>query len=179
MPIGVTSAILLLWAVLWSAPAEAQDAVFVDIGCMFPMTGRGSLYGRDSVAAIEMAVEEVNAAGGVAGFKLRTHLADSQSKPAFAVSIARRFIADTKVHFLCGVVSSSVGLAVSEVALEIPEDLHRHRPRLVAPHHRERASLLFPRFQQRLSVDGRRRALAGQSARNTQLADHRLHRTGL
>ena len=118
MPIGVTGAIFLLLAVLWSAPAQAQDAGFVDIGCMYPMTGRGSLYGRDSVAAIEMAVEEINAAGGAAGFKLRTHLADSQSKPAFAVSIARRFIADTKVHFLCGVVSSSVGLAVSEVALE-------------------------------------------------------------
>ena len=118
MPIGVTGAILLLLAVLWSAPARAQDAGFVDIGCMYPMTGRGSLYGRDSVAAIEMAVEEINAVGGAAGYKLRTHLADSQSKPAFAVSIARRFITDTKVHFLCGVVSSSVGLAVSEVALE-------------------------------------------------------------
>jgi branched-chain amino acid transport system substrate-binding protein len=118
MPIGVTGAIFWLLAVLWSAPARAQDAGFVDIGCMYPMTGRGSLYGRDSVAALEMAVDEINAAGDAAGFKLRIHLADSQSKPAFAVSIARRFIAETKVHFLCGVVSSSVGLAVSEVALE-------------------------------------------------------------
>jgi branched-chain amino acid transport system substrate-binding protein len=118
MPIRVTGAIFLLLAVLWGPSARAQDAGFVDIGCMYPMTGRGSLYGRDSVAAIEMAVDEINAAGGAAGYKLRTHLADSQSKPAFAVSIARRFITDTKVHFLCGVVSSSVGLAVSEISQE-------------------------------------------------------------
>lgn len=118
MPIGLAGAFMLLLAVLWGTPANAQDPRFVDIGCMYPMTGRGALYGRDSVAAIEMALEEVNASGGAAGYKLRTQFADSQSKPAFAVSIARRFITENKVHFLCGVVSSSVGLAVSEIAHE-------------------------------------------------------------
>ena len=103
---------------LAALPAVAQQGATVDIGCMFPMTGRGALYGRDSVAAIEMAVDEINAKGGAAGRRLRVQFADSQSKPAFAVSIARRFIEDAKVHFLCGVVSSSVGLAVSEVARE-------------------------------------------------------------
>src|SRR5690606_30577174 len=99
-------------------PASAGNSSTVEIGCMFPMTGRGALYGRDSVAAIEMAVEEINSKGGAAGRLLRAYHADSQSKPAFAVSIARRYIDDLKVHFLCGVVSSSVGLAVSEVARE-------------------------------------------------------------
>jgi branched-chain amino acid transport system substrate-binding protein len=98
------------------APTAGSGAATVEIGCMFPMTGRGALYGRDSVAAIEMAVEEISATNGAAGHKLNVQIADSQSKPAFAVHIARRFIDDSKVHFLCGVVSSAVGLAVSEVA---------------------------------------------------------------
>jgi branched-chain amino acid transport system substrate-binding protein len=98
------------------APAGARSGSTVEIGCMFPMTGRGALYGRDSVAAIEMAVDEINAAGGTARHRLNIQIADSQSKPAFAVQIARRFIDESKVHFLCGVVSSAVGLAVSEVA---------------------------------------------------------------
>ncbi len=97
-----------------AVPATASSTV--EVGCMFPMTGRGALYGRDSIAAIEMAVEAINGRGGAAGHMLRVRYADSQSKPAFAVSIARRFIAETKVHFLCGVVSSSVGLAVSDLA---------------------------------------------------------------
>jgi branched-chain amino acid transport system substrate-binding protein len=96
---------------------------------MFPMTGRGALYGRDSIAAIEMAVDEVNAGGGgAAGRKLNVQFADSQSKPAFAVSIARRFITESKVHFLCGVVSSSVGLAVSDIA-------HQHQTIFIGTDH--------------------------------------------
>lgn len=111
-------AIILCSLVCALTPVRAQDETTVEIGCMFPMTGRGALYGRDSVAAIEMAVDEINAAGGAARRKLNVHVADSQSKPAFAVHIARRFIDETKVHFLCGVVSSAVGLAVSDVARE-------------------------------------------------------------
>jgi len=113
---GLAIVAAMLFCLLDAGALKASGAV--EIGCMFPMTGRGASYGRDSVAAIEMAVEEINAKGGAAGHKLNVHLADSQSKPAFAVSIARRFIDDEKVHFLCGVVSSSVGLAVSEVARE-------------------------------------------------------------
>ncbi len=114
---GLGAAIVGLTALLLSAGAPAASPT-VEIGCMYPMTGRGALYGRDSVAAIEMAVDAINARGGAAGHQLRVHFADSQSRPAFAVSIARRFIDETKVHFLCGVVSSSVALAVSKVALE-------------------------------------------------------------
>jgi branched-chain amino acid transport system substrate-binding protein len=47
---------------------------------------------------------------------LRLMVADDQSKPAFAIRIARRYIVDDKVDFLCGGVSSTVGLAVSKVA---------------------------------------------------------------
>lgn len=112
---GSLAIIAIAWSLL-PTTGLAGAATSVEIGCMFPMTGRGALYGRDSIAAIEMAVEEVNSSGGAAGRQLKVYFADSQSKPAFAVSIARRFIDDQKVHFLCGVVSSSVGLAVSEVA---------------------------------------------------------------
>ena len=86
------------------------------VGCMFPMTGPGGLYGQDSAAAIQLALDEVNARGGGAGLPVRVVLEDSKSKPAFAVRIAERFIHEDKVDFLCGAVSSAVGLAVSEVA---------------------------------------------------------------
>jgi branched-chain amino acid transport system substrate-binding protein len=117
MPNRGLFAIAVICATCWMTPVKAAASSTVDIGCMFPMTGRGALYGRDSIAAIEMAVDTINAKGGASGHRLRVRSADSQSKPAFAISIARRFIAE-KVHFLCGVVSSSVGLAVSDVARE-------------------------------------------------------------
>ncbi|MTJ83374.1 MAG: ABC transporter substrate-binding protein [Telmatospirillum sp.] len=90
----------------------------VDIGCLYPMTGRAALYGKDSVAAAEMAINEINAAGGAAGKQLRLFFADDQSKPAFASRIARQYIVENKVDFLCGGISSTVGLAVSKVSLE-------------------------------------------------------------
>jgi len=90
----------------------------VEIGCLYPMTGRAALYGKDSVAAAEMAVAEINEKGGAAGKMLRVVFADDQSKPAFATRIAQHYIADDKVDFLCGGVSSTVGLAVSKVAFD-------------------------------------------------------------
>lgn len=95
--------------------AQAQEKV-VKIGSLFPMTGRAGLYGLDSVDAAEMAVEEINAKGGVAGYKLEFTNTDSKAKPADAVRIAKRYIDEDKVHFLFGVVSSAVGLALTEVS---------------------------------------------------------------
>jgi branched-chain amino acid transport system substrate-binding protein len=109
----------LVFAICLAAAGVAEAAAAektVDIGCLYPMTGRAALYGKDSVAAIEMAVDEINGAGGAAGRKLRVLFADSQSKPAFATRIAHRYITEDKVDFLCGGVSSSVGLAVSKAA---------------------------------------------------------------
>lgn len=95
--------------------ASAQDKV-IRIGAMYPMTGRAGLYGKDSVAAAELAINEINSKGGVAGYKFDATFTDSKAKPAYAVRVAKRYITEDKVHFLFGVVSSGVGLAVTEVS---------------------------------------------------------------
>jgi len=108
----------LMAAVLLAAdPAlvSAQEKV-IKIGALYPMTGRAGLYGLDSVDAAEMAIAEINAKGGVKGYKLELLATDSKAKPDYAVRVAKRFIDEDKVHFLFGVVSSAVGLAVTEVS---------------------------------------------------------------
>lgn len=97
------------------ALALAQEKL-IKIGALYPMTGRAGLYGLDSVDAAEMAVQEINASGGVAGYKLEFINTDSKAKPDYAVRVAKRFIDEEKVHFLFGVVSSAVGLALTEVS---------------------------------------------------------------
>ena len=106
---------LLLFLFMWTLSSPVWAGT-VNIGCLYPMSGRAALYGQDSIAAVEMAAEEINAKGGAAGRQLRVLFADDQSKPAFAARIARRYLEQDKVDFLCGGVSSGVGLAVSEVA---------------------------------------------------------------
>lgn len=108
--LAVVVALAVLPSHVW-----AQEKV-IKIGAIYPMTGRAGLYGMDSVAAMEMAMEEINAKGGVAGYKLDALSTDSKVKPDYSVRIAKRYIEEDKVHFLFGVVSSGVGLAVTEVS---------------------------------------------------------------
>ncbi len=96
--------------------AISADQKVIKIGAMYPMTGRAGLYGLDSVDGAEMAIEEINSKGGVAGYKLELINTDDKSKPDYAVMVAKRYIDQDKVHFLFGVVSSAVGLALTEVS---------------------------------------------------------------
>ena len=82
------------------------SAETIKIGALYPMSGRGGLYGQDSAAAIKIALEEVNAKGLPGGRKLAAIVTDDQSKPALAVTLAKRYITEEKVKFLYGVVSS-------------------------------------------------------------------------
>jgi branched-chain amino acid transport system substrate-binding protein len=106
---------ILIALLLLPCLASAQEKL-IRIGALYPMTGRSGLYGMDSVAAAEMAIDEINGKGGVAGYKLDIVFTDSKSKPAYAVRVAERYITEDKVHFLFGVVSSGVGLALTEVS---------------------------------------------------------------
>jgi len=101
---------------LSSAVSFASETV--KIGALYPMSGRGGLYGQDSEAAIKIALAEVNAKGLPGGRKLDAIIQDDQSKPALAVTLAKRYITEDKVKFLYGVVSSGAALAVTEVSKE-------------------------------------------------------------
>lgn len=109
--------IALALIVVLSCPLTlfAQEKV-IKIGALYPMTGRSGLYGLDSVDAAEMAIEEINSKGGVNGYKLELINTDSKAKPDYSVMVAKRYITQDKTHFLFGVVSSAVGLALTEVS---------------------------------------------------------------
>ena len=111
----IAAALMVMALVLVPCFAMAQEKL-IRVGAMYPMTGRSGLYGLDSVAAAEMAIDEINSKGGAAGYKIDIVFTDSKSKPAYAVRVAERYITEDKVHFLFGVVSSGVGLALTEVS---------------------------------------------------------------
>ncbi len=111
--VSLATALLLC---LTSAVSFAAETI--KIGALYPMSGRGGLYGQDSEAAIKIALAEVNAKGLPGGRKLEAIVTDDQSKPALAVTLAKRYITEDKVKFLYGVVSSGAALAVTEVSKE-------------------------------------------------------------
>jgi len=63
-----------------------------------------------------MAVEEVNAAGGVLGKKIEIVSRDDNGNPADAVRVAEELLSREKVAFLIGTFPSNVGLAVADFA---------------------------------------------------------------
>jgi branched-chain amino acid transport system substrate-binding protein len=81
------------------------------------MTGRSAIYGKDSVGGIRVALEKL-AASGPRGPRLRILVDDSLSKAAYAVRLAEDYVRREKARFICGVVSSGVGQAVSRLAAE-------------------------------------------------------------
>lgn len=101
-----------LGAVLASG-AMAQD---IKIGVLYPTSGGGAIYGVPAMVGHDMAVEEINAAGGVNGRKLVSFARDTKLNPSAASAAAKELITKEGVHVLVGGLSSAVGLALSEVA---------------------------------------------------------------
>jgi branched-chain amino acid transport system substrate-binding protein len=103
-------------AVLLALASAASAADTIKLGGIFPLSGRAEALGRENKLGAEMAVEEINAKGGVLGKKFELLSADDEGKPAKAVEIAKRNIQKDGVNFLFGVIPSSSALAVAEVA---------------------------------------------------------------
>lgn len=87
----------------------------IKIGHLVPLTGFLSPLGDYAAKAGKLAVEEINAAGGVLGRPLET-IVDDETNPGVAVQKATKMIQQDKVDFLLGTVSSAVALAVMDVA---------------------------------------------------------------
>jgi branched-chain amino acid transport system substrate-binding protein len=96
------------------APVGQAD---ITIGCLYPLAGRAAIYGRDSIAAIKLALAELDAERARDWRpRLRVIVEDDRSKAAYGVRLASQFIDHDKAKFLCGVVSSGVAQAVSRLS---------------------------------------------------------------
>ncbi|MEW5908857.1 MAG: ABC transporter substrate-binding protein [Thermodesulfobacteriota bacterium] len=91
----------------------------VKVGNILPLSGPSASVGLQNKQAQDMAVEEINAAGGIkslGGAKITLVYADSESKPEKGVAEAERFINTEKVNILTGCWNSAVSYPVSAVA---------------------------------------------------------------
>ncbi len=97
---GVAAATLAL------APmsAEAKDLV---LGLSFGKTGRFASIGRTTEVSVDIAVREINAAGGINGMKLRVVKFDTGGDPKQAVVAVRKFARDDKALAVIGPLASA------------------------------------------------------------------------
>jgi branched-chain amino acid transport system substrate-binding protein len=93
-----------------STAAFAQDLTIAVAG---PMTGTESAFGRQMKNGADLAIADINAAGGVAGKKLALNVEDDACDPKQARSIAEK-IAGAKIPFVAGHFCSSSSIPASE-----------------------------------------------------------------
>ena len=112
----VAGALASFAAVPGAANAQVSDDV-VKIGVLNDMSGLyADLGGMGSVHAAQMAVDDFGAAKK--GIKVEIISADHQNKPDVGSSIARQWFDTDKVDVIVDVPTSSVALAVNQVAKE-------------------------------------------------------------
>ncbi|MGO8798537.1 MAG: ABC transporter substrate-binding protein [Roseiarcus sp.] len=97
--------------------ARAADAI--KIGLDNPLTGTYAAPGKNELIGCQMAVEQINAKGGILGRNVELVVEDSTSGDAgTAVQKARKLIDGDKVDFLLGNVNSALALAMAQVSNE-------------------------------------------------------------
>ena len=95
-----------------AAPAE------INVGVILPLSGANAQFGINSRQGLELAADEINAAGGIkalGGAKINLIVADATSTPTTAGNVAQRLITQNEVTGILGAFASSLTLAISEV----------------------------------------------------------------
>jgi len=88
----------------------------IKIGAISPFSGEGANYGKAAKTAIDLAVEEINAKGGVKGKKLVVIYEDDKGTPKDALSAFQKLSTVDKVSTVLGPFYSSNVLACAPVA---------------------------------------------------------------
>ena len=94
--------------------AQAQQTGPIKLGFITPLTGPYATEAKDMQAGAELAVAQINAAGGVLGRKVEILIRDDKLKGDEAARRAKELIESEGVHLMAGVLSAPNQLAVNE-----------------------------------------------------------------
>jgi branched-chain amino acid transport system substrate-binding protein len=94
------------------APAMAQDVI--KIANIVELSGGGATAGTNFKNGVELAVKEINAAGGIMGKKIQTITTDTQSNPGIAKGLTQKAIDDGVFAIFGPVFSGSIMVSMAE-----------------------------------------------------------------
>jgi branched-chain amino acid transport system substrate-binding protein len=97
-------------------PAASKEPI--KIGAIYDFAGACYMYSDSAVHGIRIAIDEINAKGGILGRKLELTVRDTEAKVDVAVREVKDLILREKVNFLTGPCSSGTALAMQVVHSE-------------------------------------------------------------
>lgn len=97
-----------------SAAAGSPDGT-VYFGVSAAITGQYAQYGQQFKEGFELALDQVNASGGINGHTVALKYEDSQSDPKQSVTVAQKFVGDPEVIGVFGDYSSAASIPASPI----------------------------------------------------------------
>lgn len=98
-----------------SSTGGSSSASTVYFGVSAAITGQYAQYGQQFKEGFELALEQVNAAGGINGHPVALKYEDSQSDPKQSVAVAQKFVGDKDVSLVFGDYSSAASIPASPI----------------------------------------------------------------
>lgn len=113
--LGLALVAIVIVAVVAKRGFKTQEPT-IRVGAILPMTGSASQWGGPARDAATMAVDEINAQGGIHGRLMSLDVEDDKCDPTTGVSAAQKILASAKPIVISGAVCSSVTLAIAPIA---------------------------------------------------------------
>jgi len=101
-------------ALAFAGPALAQETI--KVGLVAALSGQSAKSGEAITRGLEVAIDEINAAGGVLGKKFELVRRDDESNPAKGLLAARELVQKEKVAAFFGGIDTPVSLAITPFA---------------------------------------------------------------
>jgi len=95
----------------------------VKVGFVYIMSGPFATYGQFAKQGAELAIDEINAAGGINGRKVEALFEDSTGKPDVGIRAIRKLVYENEVDVVMGIDSSGVASAVAPIMNELKTPL--------------------------------------------------------
>jgi branched-chain amino acid transport system substrate-binding protein len=106
--------VVLCLGILFCGSASAQKPIV--IGSVWGLSGTYALMAKQATDSIQMAIDEINASGGLLGRKLEQVKEDDENNPAVSARKFERLVLEKNMDFCIGSVASSATLNLMQLA---------------------------------------------------------------
>ena len=110
-------AVIVVLGLCCGSPA-AFGGESVKVGAFFALSGPAANIGTPTKLVAQMAVDKINKEGGIGGRPIELVIGDTESDPAKAAVIAKKFIFNDKVAAIIGPTTTAEGMSVKKIVEE-------------------------------------------------------------
>lgn len=112
------TSVLVVLSLIVGCSKSADNSDTIKLGVNYELSGNVATYGRSSVEGIELAVKEINEAGGIDGKKIELVKYDNKSDVAEATTLTTKLITQDKVLAVMGPATSGAFKGTIPVAMQ-------------------------------------------------------------